>query len=254
MTSSTPGARAALGHRRLAARAALMLLVCAPMQLAIADEMDEMINNCLKAQNASDAQNAYYMEQRRATDPYLVQHSQDPVQTSGSGAGGFSCYDTTKGAIDGLLQASSGIFGINLGAIFGNAANGAAGGACGQVRQAIGQTFNQVKLQCPTVSIPGFPVNCSAGLSTNTSGMIGVNTSGALGGLSGNGSGTVGANGNVTTNGYSNGYYTPPQAPATGYQQYPAPVTTTPAPSGGMLSNFTSQVTCFLAGNCKQAQ
>lgn len=224
LKSAGQNGRALIGQRRLAARAAFLLAMCVPMQLALAQDVDQMITDCLRQQNVADRENAEMMEARRISDPYLNAHANAPVNTSGGGDNGFSCYETTKGAIDSLLQ-QTGLFGGALGALIGQLANNQAGGACGKARQAISGEFRKALLGA---GVNGAVVNAG---------------SQALGGA---------------MNGYAPSQYMPgvvsagTTAAANGAASYAPPVAR--SATGGAVRSLGSKMSCFIAGNCAQEQ
>lgn len=218
-----PSSRVA-GKRRPVARAALLLALCVPMQLAIAQNVDQMITDCLRQQTIADRENAENMEAKRISDPYLNAHANAPVNTSGGGANGFSCYETTKGTIDGILQ-QTGLFGGALGNLIAQWANGQAGGACNQARQAIGGQFRNALLGA---GVNGAMAN--AGSQALGQAMNGAPPAQYMPGVAS--AGLYSARGQVTQG------VAPEARPAV----------------GGAFSTLGSKMNCFITGKCAQEQ
>lgn len=133
---------------------------------AFAQTMDDWAASCVQHQGARQAENASQFSKAAQNDPYLTGIGQKDVKgpnpeqlATGVNPGNFSCTATVKGAFDSFLKSSGSIFGIDLGSLFGNSANG----ICSSVNKTIGQTVGGMNIQCPRVdNIPGFSSSCSS--------------------------------------------------------------------------------------------
>lgn len=195
-------------------RSVMVLALCASLPLAQAQSSNQWVQDCYTNQTAVQQSNAATLPARMADDPYFQYVANNPVSTGSN----FSCYDATRSGINSMLSQASGIFGVNLSSIFGSSLNSASGSACGAAQQAVRGTFGNFNIPCPS------GVACK---------VVRKATSYATGAVT-----------NAANSTYSNGSY------ATGSSSYYTAPTASSTNSGGVVSNVTNTVSCFISGGC----
>ena len=278
--------------RRLALASLLGLgLAAAPSAFAdssqcasIADPMQRAQCSCFQAQQANTEQTAAIIPQLADSNPYLQQvRTYQPGNNSSLGVAGVtqSCQGMTKSAFDSALSSVGGFLGFDISSVLGPIANATEGTICQSINNAIMQ---RTTIACPRVSIPGFPMNCSANLTAGVNG-VQVGGSGALGGVSTGGSssyglggysgsgalgGTLGGSVNNAVGGYLNNAGGNVSSAVGGYLGggaggnsvanaaggmvggYVNPVGAAPSTatsSGGVISSISNSVSCWISGN-----
>ena len=193
---------------------------------------------CLAGQKTYADQTGSIVAQQHATDPYLSGlRTVTPGDTASLGAGlSQTCSQMTQGAFESLMNGVN-LFGFNLSSVFGGSAGAIGGSLCQKISNAIVST---TKIPCPSVAIPGFPLNCGATVSVGLNGVT-VAGSGNVAGATFSGSGTAGANGVSTQTGGSTSGVPSVVSNAVGNA------------TGGVLSNITKNVQCWISGNCPPA-
>ena len=212
---------------------------------SITDVLQRAKCECEQGQIATKLQTSVNVQQQllgNGTDvppePFFADASnKKPGDNSSLGVSGISqsCNQLTKGAFDGFMSQAGSFFGFDIGALFGGAAGNIGGSVCQEINSAI---MKRTSIACPSVQIPGFPINCSGSLSVSSSG-VALNGSGQVGGY------TTGGSGTVSTNGVSNGsgtYNMGQNNRGSGTVSSPQVQQATQ----GILSNISDNISCWL--------